>query len=261
MSERFWNVVSLQGNRDTMVSFRNQVCSKGRDMPDRVLDLERVFPVPSSLRIPYGPMTLLSYYAYRVVSEGRKSVESVYWERYLYRLYLKERERFSGFVTDYPSYIRYCDKYRRHGIRLGLGKVFGKNLSLYGFGTAVEWMQENWGTVSNSYDGEHLSVSKFAFAVNGGIPFHLYQRLSEQFPDLLLTVRYAGDFEGRRSGFFQYYGGKRQCFEEYSMSDRFPVIGSRALQLEQGDITLLRWKVVMGCRGVPFSVSLLAGGR
>ena len=96
--------------------------------------------------------------------------------------------------------------------------------------------------------------------MNDGVPLRLYQRLSEKFPDVLVTVRYAGDFNGKRNGFLQFFGGIKQQSEEYSRKDRFPLLGNGLKQVScPDDLVSVRWRSVSGCRGVPFVLGLVSG--
>lgn len=266
MAERFWFVVSLQGHRDEVVRFRQFVSTHKEGVPDCNFDLNKILPVPSRLRLPYKPTTLLSYYAYRVICEGRANVDGSYWDQYLFRKFLSERERLPVMFPDYVSFIRYCDLHNRYGVNLRIGEEFSRNLSLYGSGTVLEWSRDNWGVVGNAVDCEHISLRKFAFALHGGVPFSMFVRVSGMFPDLLVTVRFAGDFDGKDNGFLQYYAGKSKCSERYREHSLFPVFGREHAQVPKAafmnnmsvdESVEVRWRSVTGCRGVPFSVGML----
>ena len=266
MSERFWFVVSLQGKQDDVLKFRQFVSSRREGAPDCVFDLNAVLPVPSRLHLQYKPTTLLSYYAFRVLNEGRSSVDGSYWDQYLFRKFLHEKERLPVLFTDYLSFIRYCDSNNRYGVNLRIGEEFVRNVSLYGYGTVFEWIRDNWGVFGNAVDCENISFRKFAFALHGGIPFSLFIRVSEMFPDLLITVRYAGDFDDKDNGFLQYYAGKVKCSERYSEHSVFPVFGRKYLQSSYDasskrssgvSSVAVRWRSVIGCRGIPFSLNMV----
>lgn len=245
MSEKYWNVVSLQGSPQDILSLRRRIIT-GSGQSASIFDFNVFCPVPSSLRnCLYSPTTFMSYYAYKVTLGDLKYDEYEYWGRYLYRLYLKEKDSLGYLVTDYLSYIRYCERFKRYGIRIDLGKKIFDNLSVHGVGTAVEWMRLNWGVLSNSYEPESISFSKFSFAVNGGVPDKLFMRLSQQFPDVLVTFRYAGDFPGHRCGIIQFLGGKVRKMDEFGEGTKHVQGNSPVPEKDY-------WKAVIGCRGIPF---------
>ena len=266
MAERFWFVVSLQGSRDDVLRFRKFVSTHREGGSDCNFDLNTILPLPSRLRLPYKPSTLLSYYAYRVVNEGRPNVEGSYWDQYLFRKFLREKERLPVVFPDYVSFIRHCDANNRFGVNLRIGEEFSRNLSLYGSGTSLEWARDNWGVVGNSVDCEHISLRKFAFALHGGVPYQMFSRVSGMFPDLLFTIRYAGDFDGKDNGFLQYYAGKTKCSDRYGERVSFPMFGRGYMQQPGGGLmahdavdnsVVTRWRSVIGCRGIPFSLGMI----
>ncbi len=239
MAEKFWNVVAVQGNRQSVAELRKFISRPGSAS---VFDFDVFVSVPSCLDIPYSPTVFLSYYAYKAVIDRYSYDRYVFWGRFLYRVYIKERETLGRSVTDFASFVRYCERFKRYGISLAKGKQVYDNVRKYGVGTAVEWMQREWGVLSNSFDSEEISDSKFAFAVNGDVPDRMFLHLSKKFPDVTLVCRYAGDFPGKRCGILEYFGGRLRKMDEYTE----PESGSA----DSSSFEVLFWKSVMGCHGV-----------
>lgn len=255
MSERFWNVLSLQGKRERIRDLRLYVASHDGKDGKLLIDFNVLEPVPSSLHIPFSPSTMLSYYAYKYVFKPKYVIpleSDAYWERYLYRLYLRNKERYAAFISDYGSFLRYCNMICKFGISFSRGQRFYENLRHYGYGTALEWIMHNWGIISNSYDSEVISFSKIAFAVNGGVPVVLYKKLSKLFPDVMMIVRYASAHPAKDCGFLQIKAGKILRYDVYEGTDTF----TSTLEQQQADSILKQrdelWKAVNGCRGISY---------
>ena len=89
-----------------------------------------------------------------------------------------------------------------------LGKIAWNNLREYGSSTWYEWSISKWGTKWNSYDyGDYDGGNSITFNTAWSAPHPILQKLSEMFPEVSITHRWADEDLGNNCGEMEYEGG------------------------------------------------------
>lgn len=100
-----------------------------------------------------------------------------------------------------------------------LGKQYMFNHAQYGCYTWYEWSYRNWGTKWNASEVEwQLKEGKLCFQTPWSAPFPVIQAMSEVYPDLEFTHRWADEDIGSNCGVMWYSGGYASELEVDSLS-------------------------------------------
>ena len=100
------------------------------------------------------------------------------------------------------------------------GEQLFNNIRDYGAPTWYEWCNKNWGTKWNAYSQERFDENTLFFQTAwAGVP-KLMQKLSEQYPDVILSYQFAEEQWGMNTGNYEFDGGV--CMFEYQPQDHSP---------------------------------------
>jgi hypothetical protein len=169
----------------------------------RYFDLEKVIPMPQSLRITSGSSTDfgIDIIKYRETGDGSA---------------LKSRLSWPWVVN---AGIKTVDELVEHAIEGGLadlheGQLALDNIKNHGCKDWYDWAVKNWGTKWNSSDGVYENDT-LSFQTAWSLPEPVLVKLSEMFPDVRISVVYADEDIGSNCGEFQLQDGNIENYIEY----------------------------------------------
>lgn len=81
-------------------------------------------------------------------------------------------------------------------------------LDKYGVDNWYDWSVQNWGTKWGAYDGYKISDDSVFFNTAWSTPFNAIEKLSEQFPEVEISVEYADEDFGYNVGQYTFSGGE-----------------------------------------------------
>lgn len=189
------NVVTVSG--DTM----NKI--KDKYFTDGVLDFNKIIPMPKSLELVEGSITDRSiYYSILKKDEEKRNeiikllskTKDILAENYWAKL---ERYVDNGMFNDVEKYAKdYVpdDTAKSLGINSleKLGDTYINNIKQYGHASWYGWRIEKWGT---KWGVSRFSCDKttMIFETAWSTPEPIFERLSEEFPDDYIELKYADE--------------------------------------------------------------------
>jgi hypothetical protein len=91
---------------------------------------------------------------------------------------------------------------------LSFGEKLFNNIRDYGAPTWYEWSIQNWGSKWNAYSQERLDDTTILFDTANKDVRNLMQELSNKYPDLLMSYKFAEEQWGNHTGEFEFEGGE-----------------------------------------------------
>jgi hypothetical protein len=111
---------------------------------------------------------------------------------------------------------------------LEIGKQLLKNIEETGCPTWYEWANQYWGTKWNACRAV-VSEGVLTFNTAWASPIPVIERLSEMFPDVSITLRYADEDTGHNTGHLVYFDGELD--DDFSPDDGSPKAYELAFEL------------------------------
>ena len=105
------------------------------------------------------------------------------------------------------------------------GRIYLDNIINYGAPTWYEWRVKAWGCKWEAGNQEAVSSDTIEFTTPWSAPVPILQALSEKFPDITITIRWADEDVGVNTGEAVFKGG------EISELTRFEVHSKEAFEL------------------------------
>ena len=149
------------------------------------IDFNKVIPMPPSLSIEASSRT----------EDGLRK----------YREYVSAKEA-HGDLSEYEAYRQ------SHPEEWELGKTAYENLYTYGFKTWYEWCTAVWGTKWPAMEQNVSAASdrEFSFETAWSFPHGIVSQLSERYPEIVFTARWADEDLGNNCGGAVYKAGNLQ---------------------------------------------------
>lgn len=184
------------------------------------IDFEKIIPMPKELDIETTLSKSDAIYMYLVaINPRRPDMGAAKWS---WETYLKVAEQISSCRgQNYAALsqigmpeILQVEKQRS---LLKLGERLVKNYQKYGCGDCDEWRVKNWGVQWNAWDcGYDDDLHKLTFFTDDTAAVSIVQKLSEQFPDVKLTLKWIGEDYRRDVGCMVAQNGQ---FSQIAMGD------------------------------------------
>lgn len=191
MANDVTNILSFEGDPDRVRAMLQAIQDDQAGFG--TIDFNKVIPMPESLNIECG-------------SSSHRGLEAFQDYQHCYAGNLSEAAE-AEYRNAHPEV---SDK------EWEIGKAAAKNLAEYGAPTWYEWCVKNWGTKWNAYGfpsgraAEELTVS---FFTAWDPPDPIIRKLSELYPDITVTHRWADEDIGSNVGRKVWRAGEVQ--EEY----------------------------------------------
>lgn len=162
---------------------------------ERIIDFEKIIPMPDTLRITSGSSTDLGIDIIKYKETGEdKSLK----ERLTYQWVSK-----AGIKT-IDELINYCIE--KGTADINEGQLALDNIKLYGHKDWHSWSIDNWGTKWNATRSSRNN-NTLSFETAWSIPEPILVELSEIFPEIIMHVEYADEDIGTNCGEFDLENG------------------------------------------------------
>lgn len=202
MPNHVLNIVSVEGDPQTIHEMLESV--QNDEMQLGSIDFNKIIPMPESMNIEAGSDTDKGFRAYCD----------------FINVYTLAGTREDADLESIPEESEQAFLRMRSEItprQWQLGKAAYENQSKYGAPTWYEWSINHWGTKWNAYDCSPCEPvdghAELRFSTAWSAPHPILQRLSEQFPTLVLTHEWAVESIGMNCGMREYRDGS--CTEQY----------------------------------------------
>lgn len=161
------------------------------------IDFEKIIPMPKELDIETSLSEDDAIYMYlAAVNPRMPNMGAAKWPQ---ETYLKVAEQIGGcrgqdYAVQSQAEIKEILKFEKQGSLLKLGKRLVENYQKYGCGDFDEWRVKNWGVRWNAWDCDYDDdLHKLTFSTDHAAAVSIVQKLSEQFPDVKLTLKWIGE--------------------------------------------------------------------
>lgn len=202
--------VELKGNKSDIETLLNAI-KYDEDNDNEftgvgTIDFNKIIPMPKSLNIECGSRTtdgleLYLHYS-NPATEKVEGIKKLSLRRYNKILETGNREKhFSSLRTALTEEdIANMTKYIPLKKLLDIGRKAANNIWNYGCSTWYEWSIVNWGTKWNSTDCCSVSDDCFEFSTAWSPALPVLSKLSEQFPEVEIKVKWADEDIGNNCG-------------------------------------------------------------
>lgn len=167
--------------------------SKGRGS----IDFGKIIPMPKELDIETSLSADNAIYMYlAAVNPRMPDMGAAKWPQ---ETYLKVAEqigrcREQNYAEQSQAEIKKILKFEKQSSLLKLGERLVRNYQKYGCGDFDEWRVKKWGTRWNAWEYAYNSdLHRLTFFTDRAAAVSIVQKLSEQFPDVKLTLNWIGE--------------------------------------------------------------------
>jgi hypothetical protein len=196
MPNHVTNILSFQGDEKNIQALRTAISSIEEDGTPRIIDFKKIIPMPESLNITSGSQ-VDNGIAVLLFQKGETSKEL---EKMLSWPWVK-----SEGITTTSELVDYLIKENR--VDLAQAAIALDNVEKYGYKDWYEWSYANWGTKWNAYEMEENEDDKILFNTAWSSPISLIRNLSEMFPDVEISLRFADEDFGHNCGEVTFLSG------------------------------------------------------
>ena len=215
MPNHITNILTIQADDKTVQSILESVKSDECGLGS--LDFNKVIPMPESLRIESGSRSSHALELYRSFLQYGVDIASMDVQNV--EIPLDHKEAVTVLLEKYKKLIKDDPELRQ------FGKQCHENIQNYGHADWYGWSVENWGTKWNAYDFDaYDGGNSIAFSTAWSAPTPIIEKLSEQYPDVLIKHQWADEDLGFNVGEVEYrnkeaisihipYGGGKEAYE------------------------------------------------
>lgn len=184
------NKLSFEGNKNRIEEVMSHISTE-----DEMIDFNKVIPRPKSLDITSGSKTDLGLDLIRHLENGDSS---------------SLLKRYSYFKNNDKSFdVWVNDLLKEEDIEktMEVGRIALENEKIYGHKDWYSWSIDNWGTKWNTSQS-YLCNDEIVFETAWSNPFPVILKLSEDFPDLVVKLKFADESIGDNCGEYHLKGGE-----------------------------------------------------
>lgn len=184
MPNHVTNILSFEGHKESIVELKNKI--KGGE--DQGIDFDKIIPRPNSLditsgsKVDYGVAVLM----FREKRDASKLLPLLNYP-WVKAENINTPEKLANYLV------------KEDKADLEMARIALDNLEKHGHQDWYSWSIANWGTKWNAYsvsdDGETIT-----FDTAWSTPLPVIQKLSEMFPDVKITLKFADEDFGYNCG-------------------------------------------------------------
>lgn len=199
MPNHVTNRITLSGDKDRIRAMLKVI--KNDEVGIGTVDFNKIIPMPESLNIEAGSST----------DRGLKA----YWDFIEVYTFGKPAKQALESLKNIPVESEQAFLRQRKDIRRDeweLGKKAWQNIQNYGSPSWYEWAYANWGTKWNAYgydeNEDYSNNDELSFQTAWSAPHPILTKLSEMFPDIEFTHKWADEDIGANCGERTYLAGE-----------------------------------------------------
>lgn len=185
-----------------------------------VIDFNKIIPMPESLNVDAGSMEVPCLSA---ILTAINPITDDFGEKKLQPDEFRETvNKVNAFYSHSKPNVMAANINRK---ALEKGRIYLDNIMQYGAPTWYEWRVKTWGCKWEAGNQEAVSSDTIEFTTPWSAPVPVLQALSEKFPDITISSRWADEDIGVNTGEAEFKGG------EISELTRFEVHSKEAFEL------------------------------
>ena len=185
-----------------------------------VIDFNKIIPMPESLNVDAGSMEVPCLSA---ILTAINPITNDFGEKKLQPDEFRETvNKVNAFYSHSKPNVMVANVNRQ---ALEKGRMYLDNIINYGAPTWYEWRVKAWGCKWEAGNQEAVSSDTIEFTTPWSAPVPVLQALSEKFPDITISSRWADEEVGVNTGEAEFKGG------EISVLSLFEVHSKEAFEL------------------------------
>lgn len=185
-----------------------------------VIDFNKIIPMPESLNVDAGSLEVPCLSA---ILTAINPITEDFGEKKLQPDEFRETvNKVNAFYSHSKPNVMAANVNRQ---ALEKGRIYLDNIMNYGAPTWYEWRIKAWGCKWEAGNQEAVSSDTIEFTTPWSAPVPILQALSEKFPDITISSRWADEDVGVNTGEAEFKGG------EISELTRFEVHSKEAFEL------------------------------
>lgn len=203
MPNHITNILTIQVDEDKVRDILESIKSDEYGLGS--VDFNKLIPMPESLNIEAGSRSSRGLEIYRAFMQDSEAIASADAEN-------------SGSLAEHNQAVtalleKYKELTKDDPELLQLGRQCYENIQNYGHPDWYSWSVENWGTKWNSYGYKEFpeyqeADSEIRFLTAWSAPHPILEKLSELYPDVTFSHRWADEDFGHNVGERDYLGGE-----------------------------------------------------
>lgn len=219
MPNHVTNILEFRGNPEDIKRLMYEI--KADEYGIGTIDFEKIIPKPKSLDIVCGSETTKAIELYltsinpnveyfgsekMAIAKFNKLIEEITVEKMFYRY------KYNLSEDEVLKIKKRCEEEKSNfDDIMNLGKTAVENFINYKATTWYDWCIDNWGTKWNAYDFcENLDEdNKIIFNTAWADVCKVIQKLSEKFPSVYITYRWADEDFGSNIGCVEFFDNKQ----------------------------------------------------
>lgn len=176
---------------------------------ERYFDFNKIIPMPESLDIECGSTqdeSIMYYLTDRCTvpvnclnQNAEKELYAtvdIYSENWAQKVFIRTQE------IAYKATKAEKDKLFNNG------KMYIENYRNYGVTTWYDWCIKNWGVKWNTCSNKQVNDNTITFQTAWSAPLPVIKKLSEMYPNAIVSIMYADEDEGYNTGYFVFMNGE-----------------------------------------------------
>lgn len=183
MPNHITNIISFKGSEENIEKLKNSIQTIDENGGMEFIDFNKIVPKPASLEITSGSRVNqgLAILLFREKNDPDKLTKILNYA------WVKAEN-----ITTLEELADFLIKEDR--VDLDVARIALDNLEKYGFPDWFSWSIEKWGTKWNAYNSNEKDDGIY-FLTAWSPPLPVIQKLSELFPEVEITIKFAdGDF-------------------------------------------------------------------
>ena len=185
-----------------------------------VIDFNKIIPMPESLNVDAGSMEVPCLSA--ILTAINPITDDFGEKKFQPDEFRETVNKVNAFYSHSKPDVMVANINRK---ALEKGRIYLDNIMQYGAPTWYEWRVKAWGCKWEAGNQEAVSSDTIEFTTPWSAPVPILQALSEKFPDITISSRWADEDVGVNTGEAEFKGG------EISELTRFEVHSKEAFEL------------------------------
>lgn len=198
MPNHVTNIISFKGSTKDIEELRDKIQSIDEKEGIQEIDFSKIIPMPDSMKITSGSQVDTGIAILLFTEKG----DSSRLDKMLDYAWVKAEN-----ITNAKQLSQYLIKNNRANLKEA--RIALDNLEKYGYQDWYSWSVANWGTKWNAYSA-HSTDDGIKFDTAWSTPFPVIQKLSEMFPNVEITLRFADEDFGHNCGEIVFLAGEAE---------------------------------------------------
>ena len=201
MPNHVTNILTISGPEELVAKIKSEIAGEYEDGEPRFIDFNKIVPRPDTLNITSGSSTSNGIAILKFRAGDPSDIRKLMGFNWA-----------TEFATEEQLIAHMCDNELAN---LEEAQKALDNVRLYGHQDWYSWSNANWGTKWNAYSqNSDEGSNEISFETAWSTPYPVIEALSRNYPDAVISLRYADEDFGHNCGEYTFQAG--DLVEEYT---------------------------------------------